>query len=113
VRPYRSAARRLVIRTAAAPSLSGQLLPAVTVPSSLNGVGSSPSRSTVVPGRGPSSADTTVPSSSVTGVISRANTPADWAATARSCDSLANASMSDRATPNREATFSAVIPMGR
>ena len=53
--------------TAAAPSLSGQALPAVTVPSGLNAGLSSASFSTVVPGRGPSSWVTSVPSSSVTG----------------------------------------------
>ena len=41
--------------TAAAPSFSGQALPAVTVPSGLNAGLSSASFSTVVPGRGPSS----------------------------------------------------------
>ena len=44
-----------ITSTAAAPSLSGQALPAVTVPSGLKAGLSSASFSTVVPGRGPSS----------------------------------------------------------
>src|SRR5204862_186183 len=57
--------------TAAAPSFSGQAWPAVTSPAGRNTGFSSGSFSTVVPSRGPSSFDTTVPSGSVTGVISR------------------------------------------
>ena len=45
----------LITTTAAAPSLSGQALPAVTLPSGRNTGFSSASFSTVVPGRGPSS----------------------------------------------------------
>ena len=51
-----------ITSTAAAPSLSGQALPAVTVPSGLKAGLSSPSFSTVVPGLGPSSCVTFVPS---------------------------------------------------
>ena len=81
-------------------------------PSGLNAVGSSASRSSVVPARGQSSLSTTVPSSFVTGVISRSKKPAAWAATARSWLSFANASWSSRLTLNRSATFSAVMPIG-
>ena len=57
--------------TAAAPSFSGQELPAVTLPSSLKTGSSSASFSSVDEARGPSSLETTVPSGSVTGTISR------------------------------------------
>ena len=60
VRPSFSAFSSLVMRRAAAPSFSGQALPAVTVPSGLN-AGRRPERpSAVVPGRGPSSLVTTL-----------------------------------------------------
>ena len=49
-----------MISSAAAPSLSGQALPAVTVPPSLNAGFSAASFSSVVPARGPSSLVTTV-----------------------------------------------------
>jgi hypothetical protein len=66
-----SAARvSLMTMTAAAPSLSGQALPAVTSPSGRKAGLSSASFSTVVPARGPSSLPTTVPEGVVTGVIS-------------------------------------------
>ena len=52
----------LITITAAAPSLSGHALPAVTLPSGRNTGFSSASFSTVVPARGPSSFVTTVPS---------------------------------------------------
>src|SRR5919198_683562 len=48
--------------TAAAPSLSGQEFPAVTLPSSLKAGGNSASFSSVELGRGPSSFATSVPS---------------------------------------------------
>ena len=57
----------LITMTAAAPSFSGQQLPAVTVPSGRNTGWSWETFSSDVPGRGPSSAETTVPSGSVTG----------------------------------------------
>ena len=69
--------------TAAAPSLSGQQLPAVTVPFSRNTVRSPETPSSVTPGRGPSSVETTVPSGVVTGVISRAKKPSAMAFSAR------------------------------
>ena len=51
MRPSSSALRADIIITAAAPSLSPEALPAVTVPSLLKAGLSSPSASTVVPGR--------------------------------------------------------------
>ena len=83
-----------MISAAAAPSLSGQALPAVTVPSSRKAGFSEASRSTVESARGPSSFSMTVPSASVTGAISRAKNPSFCAATARSCERCAYASWS-------------------
>jgi len=61
---------------------------------------------------GPSSAETTVPSSFGYGVSSLSEKPDACAATARSCERCANASMSSRDTSQRSATFSAVRPIG-
>ena len=62
VRPSSAALVSLMTTTAAAPSLSGQQLPAVTVPSGRK-TGLSPATpSSVTPARGPSSRLTTVPS---------------------------------------------------
>ena len=72
--------------TAAAPSLSGQALPAVTRPSGRNTGFRPDSASSVVPARGPSSLLTTVPSGVVTGVISRSQKPLSIAFSARFCD---------------------------
>ena len=69
--------------TAAAPSLSGQQLPAVTVPFSRKTGCSCETPSSVTPARGPSSLLTTVPSGSVTGVISRSKNPSAMAFSAR------------------------------
>ena len=63
--PSSRALRSLITTTAAAPSLSGQQLPAVTVPSGRNTGLSAPTASSVTPGRGPSSRSTVVPSGSV------------------------------------------------
>ena len=82
--------------TAAAPSLSGQALPAVIRPSGRKTGLSCASFSSVVSGRGPSSFDTTVPSGRVTGVISRSKNPFSTLATARFCDSTPNSSISRR-----------------
>ena len=98
--------------TAAAPSLSGHAFPAVTVPSSRNAGLSWPSFSSVVPGRGPSSLDTSVPSGVVTGTISRSKWPDSWASTARLCETTAHSSCCSRVTLQRSATFSAVNPIG-
>ena len=96
---------------AAAPSLSGQALPAVTRPSGRNTGFSPASASTVVPARGPSSVLTTVPSGVVTGVISRAQKPSAMACSARFWLRAANSSMSCRETSLSRARFSAVWPM--
>ncbi len=86
-------------------------MPAVTVPSGRNTGLSAERPSTVVPGRGPSSFDTTVPSGVVTGVISRSKNPFSCDATARCCESAANSSISSRVTLAYSATFSAVCPI--
>src|ERR1700687_1748897 len=65
----------------------------------------------VVPGRGPPSWVTRVPSGSGTGVISRSKNPFFCASTARFCEMTAYSSMASRLTPNCSATFSAVTPM--
>ena len=110
--PSFSAFSALITSTAAAPSLSGQALPAVTEPPSLNTGLSPASISVVVPGRGPSSWETIVPSSLVTSTISRSKWPLSRASTARDCDSAAHSSCASRETPYLSATFSAVIPIG-
>ena len=101
----------LMTMTAAAPSLSGHALPAVTVPPSRNTGLRLDSPSSVVPARGPSSLVTTVPSGRVTGMISRSKNPFCWDSTARVCESSANSSISSRVTFSYSATFSAVWPM--
>ena len=100
-----------MITTAAAPSLSGQQLPAVTVPSGRNAGFSPPTPSSVTPGRGPSSRVMIVPSGSVIGVISRSKKPAAIACSARFCDRTPNASCSARLMPRDVARFSAVWPI--
>ena len=97
--------------TAAAPSFNGQALPAVTSPSGRNTGFSSASFSTVVPSRGPSSFDTTVPSGNVTGMISRSKKPFFCDSTASCCERAANSSISCRPTFSASRTFSAVCPM--
>ena len=115
-----------MISSAAAPSFSGQALPAVTVPPSLNTGCSEESFSIVVPGRGPSSFLTTVSGTSislpslstslcagtVTGTISFPKWPLATASTARFCEITAHSSWDSRLTLQRSATFSAVIPIG-
>jgi hypothetical protein len=87
-------------RRAAAPSLSVELLPAVTVPPLRKAGASAASASSVVSARGPSSRSTVVvfpfPAATSTGTISRLNAPRVWAATARWCERSANASWSAR-----------------
>ena len=111
VMPRALALVSLMTMTAAAPSLSGQALPAVTVPPSRNTGWRLASPSRVVLGRGPSSFTTTVPSASVTGMISRSKNPFCWDSTARVWESSANSSCSARPTFSNSATFSAVWPM--
>ena len=65
----------------------------------------------MTPARGPSSAETTVPSGSVTGVISSAQNPLASAFSARFWESAANSSWSARVVPVSAATFSAVWPI--
>ena len=102
-----------ITSTAAAPSLSGHALPAVTVPpSGLKAGLSSASFSSVVPGRGPSSRVTSVPSGVVTATISRSKWPPSRAATARFWEIAAHSSCDSRLTLQRCATFSAVCPIG-
>ncbi len=97
--------------TAAAPSLRGQALPAVMVPPSRNTGFSAARPSIVVPSRGPSSLVTTVPSSRVTGMISRSKNPFFCDSTARFWLRAANSSISWRVTFSYSATFSAVWPI--
>jgi hypothetical protein len=107
-RPSRSAFSADITSTAAAPSLSGHELPAVTVPFSGSNAGlSSASFSIVVPGRGPSSRAT-----SPTGTISASKWPLSRASTARFCECIAHSSCASRLTLQRRATFSAVRPIG-
>ena len=68
--------------TAAAPSLSGQALPAVTLPFSRKTGCSCARASIVVPGRGPSSLLKVSPLGSGTGTISRSKKPSSRAFTA-------------------------------
>ena len=84
----------------------------MTVPLGRN-AGVNPARtSIVVPGRGPSSCVTSVPSSSTTGTISFAKWPLSRASTARFWDTTAHSSCCSRVTLQRSATFSAVTPIG-
>jgi hypothetical protein len=111
VMPSSRAFVSLMTTRAAAPSLSGQALPAVTRPSGRN-TGLSPEMpSSVVPARGPSSVLTTVPSGVVTGVISRSQKPSAIARSARFWLRTANSSISWRETSLISARFSAVWPM--
>ena len=111
VRPSSRALVSLMTITAAAPSLSGQALPAVARPSGRKTGLSCDSASTVVPARGPSSLLTTVPSGAVTGVISRAQKPLLIASSARFWLRAANSSISCRETSLSSARFSAVWPI--
>jgi hypothetical protein len=101
----------LITTTAAAPSLSGQALPAVTSPSGRNAGLSCARPSSVVPARGQSSLSTTVPSGNVRGVMSRSKKPLASAFWAFSCELSANASICSRVVPVCSATFSAVWPI--
>ncbi len=111
VRPSSRALLSDMTSTAAAPSFSGQQLPAVTVPSGRNTGLSPATASSVTPARGPSSLATVVPSGSDTGVISRSQNPAAMAASARFWLRTPKASCSSRVMPFNCATFSAVWPI--
>src|ERR1035437_5849756 len=113
VMPSSLARVSLMTTTAAAPSLSGQAFPAVTVPSSRNTGARLASFSRVVSRRGPSSlVISPAPSGSGTGMISRSKKPLSWAATARCWLRSAKRSCSSRLICSRRGTFSAVWPMG-
>jgi len=90
--PSDAALTSLMMTTAAAPSFSGQQFPAVTVPFSRKAGFNPATFSSVVPGRGPSSAETTSPDGSRTGVISRCQNPLARAFSARFCDRTPNSS---------------------
>ena len=103
------------ITRAAAPSLTPEALPAVTLRSGPLTPLSFDSCSAVVPGRGCSSTETISGSpffcGIVTGTISSAKTPAAWAAAQRAWLRAANASWSARLTLYCSATLSAVSGM--
>src|SRR5450756_572638 len=101
-RPSCAALTSLITTSAAAPSFSGQQFPAVTVPCSRNTGLSVDIFSSVVPGLGPSSADTTSPDGRVTGVISRCQNPLARAFSARFCDLTPNSSCSAREMPRSD-----------
>src|ERR1700689_1100167 len=115
-----------MIRSAAAPSLSGQEFPAVTEPPSLNPGFSLPSTSIVVPPRGPSSLltiasskATSLPSLSVslcagtlTGTISSSKCPLACPSAVGFWVVSAHSSCASRLTLQLSVTFSTVIPIG-
>ena len=111
LRPSSSAFSRDMTSVAAAPSLSGHELPAVTPPPPSKASGSCESFSSVEDARGPSSLTTSLPSASFTGTISRSKKPSSWLWTASSCERWAYLSMSERLTSYFLATFTAVSPM--
>ena len=113
--PKASAFSLLASITAAAPSLSDEALPAVTVPSFLKAGRIPPSFSAVMPARGPSSVAKMIGSplrcGIETGVISSTKRPASMAANALLCEAAAKASCSSRLISYSQAMFSAVIPI--
>lgn len=116
LRPKRFIAASEATISAAAPSLTPDALPAVTVPPSLRkGVGSFASFSRVVSPRGCSSVPTSTGSplrlGIETGTISLASRPFCCAATAFCCERTAKASWSARETFQSAATVSAVSGM--
>ena len=105
----------LMIRTAAAPSVICDELPAVTLPSSLNAGLSLARDSRLLSGRMPSSrTKTSLPLSvsTVTGTISFSNRPSSVARAARLWLSTLNASSSSRLMPHLSAISSAEMPWG-
>ena len=97
-RPCSLAYSSLVTSTALAPSVSGEDVPAVTVPFWSNAGFSPPSASAVVPGRGVPSVST-VPFLVAIGMISSVKWPASIAAAALSWLRAANWSCSSRLSP--------------
>ncbi len=114
--PSSSAFSRLMISTAAAPSVICDELPAVTMPSGLNAGFSPASTSGVVVGRMPSSRRmiSTEPSSFLTsiGMISFSKRPSSVARAARACESAAYWSISSRVMSHFSAIISAEMPCG-
>ena len=102
-----------MMTTAAAPSLRGQQLPAVTVPSARKTGWSVDTFSSVTPARGPSSVLTTVPSGKLIGAISRSKKPSAMACSALFWLCTPHSSWRSRETPRSVATFSAVWPIDR
>src|SRR6185437_5604684 len=94
-----------------APSVSGDDVPAVTLPSASNAGASPASASAVVSGRMQPSSLTVLPSASTIGTISSLSLPAARAAAAFWCDATANLSCSARVTWYLRARFSAVWPI--
>ena len=109
--PSSRARMSLITTIAAAPSFSGQELPAVTDPPYRKTGVSARRASSDVSGRGPSSIETIRPPGRVTGVMSCSKKPPVIAVAALRCDSNANWSCSARETPSIPATFSAVCPI--
>ena len=110
VSPSSRAFSLVVTSSAAAPSEIWLALPALMTPSSLKGVFSEPSFSSVPPGRMPSSALTTVPSGVVTGAISSSKAPSACALAAFSWEARENSSSWVREKPQRSAIISAPMP---
>ncbi len=114
-RPSWAARSSEAMRTAAAPSVIWDELPAVMTPSGLNAGLSVASFSTVLSGRIPSSALTSCAPSgpvTVTGTISRSKRPSSRARAARRCDSTAKRSFSSREIPHFSEIISAEMPWG-
>ena len=114
-RPFFSAVSRSISTTAPAPSLIGELLPAVHTPSGSKAVGRLPRVSMVLSGRTHSSLSTTVVlprfPGTVTGIICSSNRPAACAAAAFRWLSRAKASHSSRVMWYFLPRFSAVVPI--
>ena len=110
VRPCFAAYSAVQTSTAAAPSVSGEAVPAVTVPSWRNAGFRPASPSVVVSARMQPSCDTRLPPAS-TGTISASSLPLAWASAAFCWLRTAKASWSARVIWCRRATFSAVSPM--
>ena len=112
--PRRSASSAVISTTTAAPSLSPQALPAVTVPSLEKAGLSFVIASSVAPRRMYSSLSTTTSPLRVLTVkatISSSNLPAFCAASALFWLASANSSCCSRVICHWLATFSAVVPM--
>ena len=108
--PFAWANSSVQTRTKAAPSVSGEEVPAVTEPEASN-AGFNPARvSASVPGRMQPSSDTKPASVSIP-TISSAKLPASRAPLARAWLATAKASCVTRSIPYFTARFSAVIPI--